>query len=55
MITLCEKHYTNSPYQIFTADETECKFCRQELYARMEKFGIVDWKQTMESDKKKFI
>lgn len=52
---LCEKHYTGTPYQVFTADETECKFCLQELRERMEKFGIVDYKKEMEENRDKYL
>jgi len=54
-INLCDKHYTGTPYQVNVSDETKCSFCLIELYERMEKFGIIDWKKTMEEDKKKFI
>lgn len=55
MIKLCPKHYTNNPYQILIQDETRCKFCIQELYERMKKFGITDWKLEMEKDRDRFI
>jgi len=54
-IYLCPKHYTNLYNQIFTKDETECKFCLLELEERMQKFGIIDFKKQMEEDRDKFI
>ena len=54
-IYLCPKHYTNLYNQILTKDETECKFCLQELGEKMKKFGIVDWKKEMETDRDTFI
>ena len=52
MIKLCEKHYTGTPYQIKVFDETKCEFCLSELRERMKKFGIADFKQILEEDKK---
>ena len=53
-IKLCPKHYTGTPYQVKVFDERDCKFCRQELYEKMKKFGIVDWKQVVIEDKQKY-
>lgn len=55
MITICKKHQVNNPYIVLTSDETKCKFCREELYERMEKFGIHDYKREMEEDKNKYL
>lgn len=54
-IKLCQKHYTNTPYQVLVQNETKCEFCIKELHERMEKFGIVDWKQEMEIDRDKYL
>ena len=54
-ITLCNIHYTGTPYQVCTSDETKCKFCRQELEERMKKFGVYDWQQIMVEDRDMFL